>query len=174
MRRLSLLSILVVLAASSLVAQVYSAEQIEVAPPAPRVEAPSTTATPAELEKRGDELRSTKAYLDAIDYYQSALAKAPGNAVVLNKMGIVEMHLQRYRDSMRDFRKSIKADRTYADAYNNLGVIYYLQKNYKKAIGEYQKALQVRPDSAPYYGNLGAAYFARKEPDKAMAAYLQA
>ncbi len=176
MRPLTLFPVLlVVLAAWNLTAQVSSAEQIEVAPPAPRVEAPSPTATAAELEKRGDELRAVKANLDALDYFQSALKKQPANpAVLLNKIGIVEMNMQRYRDSIRDFKKSIKADRTYADSYNNLGVTYYLQKDYKKAINLYEKALEVKPDSAAFYGNLGAAYFARKQPDKAMAAYLKA
>jgi len=41
----------------------------------------------AELDKRGDELRATKAYLDAIDYYQAALNKEPQNAVIQNKDG---------------------------------------------------------------------------------------
>jgi len=176
MCRLSLFSILPVflLAAISLSAHRGAAEQVEVAPPAPRVEAPPPNATAAELEERGDELRSTKAYLDALDYYRAALAKKPGSAPVMNKIGIVEMNLHRLREAARDFKKSMRADRSYADAVNNLGVVYYLQKDYGKAIKEYTKALQLRPDSAAYYGNLGAAYFAKKEPEKAMVAYIQA
>jgi tetratricopeptide (TPR) repeat protein len=176
MRRLSLLLVLTIafLFTPTLKAQVYSAEQIEVAPPAPRVEAPAPKASVAELDKRGDELRAAKAYLDAIDYYQAALNKDPRNAMIQNKVGIAYMQLQRYAMASKCFRNSIRMDSAYSDARNNLGVIYYLQKSYGRAVKEYEVALKLRPDSAAYYGNLGAAYFAKKEPDKAMVAYVHA
>src|SRR5882724_6356791 len=105
MRRLSLFCILpLVLFTLGLQAQIYSAEQVEVAPPAPRAEAPAENASVAELDKRGDELRATKAYLDAIDYYQAALNKEPQNAVIQNKMGIAYMQLQRYPIAGKCFR----------------------------------------------------------------------
>jgi len=174
MRRLSLLCFLPLLASAAIQAQLYSAEQIEVAPPAPRVEAPSETATVAELEKRGDELRAVKDYLDAIDYFQAALNKDPHNAVITNKMGLSHLALQRYPLAGKCFRTATRLDRNYAEAYNNLGAIYYFQKNYGKAIKQYETALKLRPDSATFYGNMGAAYFAKKEPEKAMIAYIRA
>src|SRR5689334_11406965 len=120
MRRLSLLcSLPLIVSTVAIHAQVYSAEQIEVAPPAPRVEAPSETATVAQLDKRGDELRAVKDYLDAIDYYQAALNKDPRNAVVQNKMGIAYLQLQRLPTAMKCFRNAIRIDKNYADAHNN-------------------------------------------------------
>jgi tetratricopeptide (TPR) repeat protein len=174
MRRLSLLCSLLLIASAAVQAQLYSAEQIEVAPPAPRVEAPSETATVAELEKRGDELRAVKDYLDAIDYFQAALNKDPHNAVIANKMGLSHLALQRYAFAGKCFRNATRMDRNYAEAYNNLGAIYYFEKNYGKAIKQYETALKLRPDSATFYGNMGAAYFAKKEPEKAMIAYIRA
>jgi tetratricopeptide (TPR) repeat protein len=175
MRRLSLQgSLLLILSATILQAQVYSAEQVEVAPPAPRVDAPSSTATVAELEKRGDELRAVKDYLDAIDYFQSALNKDPHNAVVANKLGLSYLAIQRYVQAGKCFRNAAHLDRNYAEAYNNLGAIYYFQKSYGKAIHQYETAIKLRPDSATFYGNMGAAYFAKKEPENAMVAYIHA
>jgi tetratricopeptide (TPR) repeat protein len=175
MRRISVSCGLALLFSTSILcAQARYAEQIEVAPPMPRVEAPSAAASAEELERQGDDLRGSKAYLDALDYYQAALRKEPRRAAILNKMGIVEMHLQRYSNATKSFRSAIKLDRTYSDAFNNLGVIYYLQKNYGKAIGQYERAVKIRPDSAAYYGNIGAAYFAKKDPEKAMTAYIHA
>src|SRR4051812_44269483 len=175
MRRLSLFcSLALVLSTIAVHAQVYSAEQIEVAPPALRVDAPPDNATVAELDRRGDELRAIKDYLDAIDYYQAALNKDPHNAIVQNKMGIAYLQLQRLVTAGKCFRNSIRMDRNYADAHNNLGAVFYSQKNYGKALHEYEIAIKLRPDSAAFYGNMGAAYFAKKEPDKAMAAYLHA
>ncbi len=163
-----------ILSTVALRAQVYSAEQIEVAPPAPRVEAPAQNASVAELDRRGDELRATKNYLDALDYYQAALNKDPRNAVLENKMGIAYLQLQRLNLATRCFKNSIRKNRNYADAYNNLGAVYYSLKSYGKAIHQYEIALKLHPDTAAYYGNLGAAYFAKKEPEQAMIAYIRA
>jgi tetratricopeptide (TPR) repeat protein len=174
MRRLSLLCSLLILSAVVLQAQLYSAEQVEVAPPAPRVDAPSPTATVADLEKRGDELRAVKDYLDAIDYFQAALNKEPRNAVVANKLGLSYLAIQKYVLAGKCFRNASRIDRNYAEAYNNLGAIYYFQKSYGKAINQYEAAIKLRPDSATFYGNMGAAYFAKKEPEKAMIAYIHA
>jgi tetratricopeptide (TPR) repeat protein len=174
MRRLSLLCSLLFLSTVVLRAQVYSAEQIEVAPPAPRVDAPSPTATAAELEKRGDELRSVKDYLDAIDYFQAALNKEPHSAVIENKLGLSYLAIQRYALAGKCFRNAIRNDRNLPEAYNNLGAIYYFQKNYGKAIRQYETAIKLRPDTATFYGNMGAAYFAKKDHENAMIAYIHA
>jgi tetratricopeptide (TPR) repeat protein len=175
MRRLSLLYTLpLILSAFTAQAQLYSAEQVEVAPPAPRVDAPSPTATVAELEKRGDELRAVKDYLDAIDYFQAAMNKDPHNAVVMNKMGLSYLAIQRYVVAGKCFRNATRLDRNFAEAYNNMGAIHYFQKSYGKAIHEYETALKLRPETATFYGNMGAAFFAKKEPDQAMAAYIRA
>ena len=175
MRRLYLLcSLPLIFSAVVLQAQLYSAEQIEVAPPAPRVDAPSPTATVADLEKRGDELRAIKDYLDAIDYFQAALNKDPRNAVIENKLGLSYLAMQKYALAGKCFRNATRMDRNYAEAYNNLGAIYYFQKSYAKAIRQYETAIKLRPESATFYGNMGAAYFAKKQPEQAMIAYIHA
>lgn len=145
---------------------------VQVGPPPLRRAAPPTKeATAEELEKRGDELRASKFYLDAIDYFQAALTKKPDNALLLNKLGITELLLQHYPEAKKYFERSIKADRNYPDAYNNLGVIHYIRKKYSGAIKQYNKAIALRDDSASFYSNLGAAYFSKKQFEKAIDAY---
>ena len=123
MRRLSLLCSLPLVFSAAIQSQIYSAEQVEVAPPALRVEAPPANATAAQLERRGDELRALKNYLDAIDYYAAALAKHPNNAVIENKMGMAYLGLQRLPMAKKCFNSSIRMDRNYSEAYNNLGAV---------------------------------------------------
>jgi len=155
--------------------QAHSSEQVQVTPPpARRAEPPSSNASVAELEQRGDNLRSEKFYLDALDYYRTALAKEPNNAPLHNKIGITELQMGRFAEASKDFEHAIKNDRQFADAHNNLGVIYYLQKKYRKAVREYEAAIKLRQDSGSFYSNLGAAYFSRKEFEKATVAYNQA
>ena len=156
-------------------AQMHFADQVQISPPAARnIEPPASDASPDQLEKQGDDLRARKLYLDAVDYYQAALAKKPNNAGLYNKKGIAELLMQRWPESKKSFERSIKADRSFADAYNNLGVIYYIGKKYGKAIDTYNKAIHLRDDAASYYSNLGAALFSKKEFEKSVIAYQRA
>ena len=45
-------------------------------PPVPPPLVSLTTGTPEELERQGDQLRAQKRYLDAVDYYDAAIAQA--------------------------------------------------------------------------------------------------
>ncbi|HEX4485202.1 MAG TPA: tetratricopeptide repeat protein [Terriglobales bacterium] len=176
MRRSSIFSVAAILLFSCLplLAQAPS-EQVQVEPPPQRHGAPpDDSATLAELEARGDQLRAEKAYLDALDYYESAIRKSPNNAKLYNKSGITKLLMQRMKDASKDFEKAIRYDKTFADAHNNLGVIYYETKKYPRAIKEYERAIKLRPDAASYFSNLGAAYFARNDIEKAVVAYNQA
>lgn len=149
-----------------------SSEQAQIAPPQMhRVEPPPPNETPAVLEKQGDVLRGQKLFLDALDYYQAALAKQPKNAPVHNKMGIVLLQMRRFHEAEKQFEKAIKDDKQYADAYNNLGVSYYALKKEGKAIKQYEKALKIREDVASYHNNLAAAYFTKKEFQRATEEY---
>jgi tetratricopeptide (TPR) repeat protein len=166
---------LVVSAVSTVQAQSSTSEQVQISPPTiRRAQPPAATASAEELEKRGDELRVEKAYLDALDYYRAALAQKPNNPVVYNKAGIAELLMQRFREAGKDFERAIHLDHQFADAVNNLGVIDYEAKKYGKAIKQYEKAIRSRPDSASFYSNMGAAYFGKKEFEKAGEAYAKA
>src|SRR5437868_6609851 len=89
-----------------------------------RAEPPSPNASADDLEQKGDELRSEKLYVDAIDYFRVALAKGE-NARLHNKIGMVHLLLMRTDDARKEFSRAIKLDKNYAEAHNNLGVIYY-------------------------------------------------
>jgi tetratricopeptide (TPR) repeat protein len=155
--------------------QAQSNEQVEVGPPPlHRVEPPPPGATPAQLEKKGDDLRVQKNFLDAVDYYMAALKGDAANASLFNKIGICQLMTQRYKEAKKSFERAIKADRKHADAYNNLGVIFYQAKSYGAAIRNYEKAIALRDDAASYYSNLGAAYFGKKQFEKAVKNYTKA
>lgn len=168
------LSFLVLLSPVVARGQLSELDQIQIAPPMSQVQPPSKDASAAELETRGDELRAEKAYLDSLDYFHAAMAKSPDNVQVLNKIGIVELMLQRYRDAAKNFEKALKKDRKFAEAYNNLGVVQYERKKYAAAIKQYKKAIELSPEAASFYSNLGAAHFARKDFERASEAYTQA
>lgn len=147
-------------------------EQVQVKPPLLRiVDPPAADATATDLEVRADQLRAEKLYLDALDYYHAAIAKHPNSAGVLNKVGITELMMQRYREAKKSFDLSIKCDHKFADAYNNRGVVYYEERKYGPAVKEYRHAIAIDGTSASFYSNLGAALFAKKEFEPAVTAY---
>ncbi len=171
----SLLICCILTATAASWAQVSHSDQVQVIPPLLRtIEPPSPAATAADLEKRGDELRMQKLYLDALDYFRAALNKQPNSAGLLNKIGITELMMQRYSEARKSFERSIRADRRFADAYNNLAVVYYEQKKYGTAVKHYRKAIAIDDTSAAFYSNLGAALFSKKEFRDAVVAYQQA
>jgi tetratricopeptide (TPR) repeat protein len=170
-----LLLLPLICALCALPAQAQNSEQVEVGPPPlHRVEPPSPGASAEELERRGDELRVEKNFLDAVDYYQTALKAEPHDASLFNKIGICQLMTQRYKEAKKSFERAVKADLKHADAYNNLGVIYYQAHSYGAAIRHYEKAISLRNDAASYYSNLGAAYFGKKQFEKAILTYSKA
>jgi tetratricopeptide (TPR) repeat protein len=168
----SLLTLCVCAFSSRSKAQLSNSEQVQVKPPLIRaIDPPALDATAADLEAQADQLRGQKLYLDALDYYRAAIAKTHVTAALLNKIGITELMMQRYRDAKKSFDQSIKSDRNFADAHNNLGVVFYEEQKYGGAVKEYRRAIAIDANSASFYNNLGAALFAKKEFEPAVLAY---
>jgi tetratricopeptide (TPR) repeat protein len=167
---LPLLAVVALLAAAP-----AAGAQLEPAPPPVHVvEPPPKGWTAEQLEQRADSLRAQKLYLDAVDYYRAALSKKPKDAVLFNKVGIVELMMQRLKDAEKSFHRALKADKKYAEAYNNLGAVYYFRKKYGKAVKQYRKAIKLYGESASFHSNLGTAYFSQKKYTQSIAEYSQA
>ena len=167
--------ILLLVSSTAALAQVSHSDQVQIAPPLVRaVEPPAPDATAADLEQEADRLRGDKLYLDALDYYHAALTKKANDACLLNKIGITELMMQRYKEARKSFERAVKSDHEYANAYNNLGVVLYENKKFGAAVKQYEKAIAKDSTSASFYSNLGAAYFSKREFDPAVAAYQHA
>src|ERR1700679_1597009 len=97
---LPLLAVCVLLISSTALAQVSRPEQVQISPPLIRaIDPPAPEATAAELEKEADNLRAGKLFLDALDYYHAALNRKGDQARLLNKVGITELLMQRYKEA---------------------------------------------------------------------------
>jgi tetratricopeptide (TPR) repeat protein len=167
--------VVLLISSTAALAQISHSEQVQISPPLVRaIDPPAPEATSADLELQGDRLRSNKLYLDALDYYHAALNKKGGDARLLNKIGITELMMQRYKEARKSFEHSIRSDRKFADAYNNLGVIFYEGRKYGAAVKQYEKAIQIDNSAASFFSNLGAAYFSKRSFEQAVAAYQHA
>ena len=148
----------------------FAVDQQQSAAPTPPPLVSLTEGTPQELERQGDQLRSQKRYLDAIDYYNAAIAKQP-TALLWNKKGIALLFIQHNKDAQKCFEQALRVDKNSAEALNNLGFVAQMQKRYNKAIKYYQKAMDIRPQSPTFHYNMGAAYFAKHDFAKATEEY---
>src|SRR3954464_13371146 len=145
------------------------------------------TGTPEELEKRGDELRDVKDYLQALDNYEASNRKKP-NAIVQHKIGMTYIAMGRLDKARAALKRATKMDKQYAEAVNNLGVVCYLismspDKNGRprrdggklnEAIGNYRKALTLKEDSASFHSNLATALMDKQKETEAMVEYHRA
>ena len=167
--------VVLLISSTAALAQISHSEQVQISPPLVRaIDPPAPDATAADLELQADRLRADKLYLDALDYYRAALNKKGSDARLLNKIGITELMMQRYKEARRSFERAIRSDHKYADAYNNLGVIFYESKKYGAAVKQYEKAIEIDNSSASFFNNLGAAYFSKRSFESAVAAYQHA
>lgn len=172
---LVLLSFALVLLPTLTPVQAQTLEQLEVGPPPQhRAEPPRSEATAKELEKQGDLLQGDKNYIDSIDYYQAAWAKDKQSAVLMNKIGMAQLQLHRYKEAKKSFEHAVKLDKKYANAYANLGVVLYLVASYGKSIRYYDKAIAIDPNEGVFFNNRAASLFAKKEFEKASADYAKA
>lgn len=152
------------------------AQQTAPPPPAPQQATSQMPAVPnpndsaEQLEERGDLLRAQKRYLDAIDFYNAAMAKHP-TALLWNKLGMSYLLMQRPVEATRCFDQAIKLDRHAAEGYNNRGYMEFTKKNYNKAIKYYQKALSIHPTDAVFHYNMATAYFAMHNYKRAAQEY---
>lgn len=168
MRRLFLL-VLCIVAVVLLAGSQWAASQEApppVAPPpeglqqrAPQIQLlPVETATAAELEEQGDNLRARNLHLDALDSYKAAIQKKP-TAVLYNKLGITYVLLRRPPDALAAINRAIKMQKSYADAWNNRASVYYMSNEFGRAIRDYKHAIKLNDQNASYHSNLGSAYF---------------
>ena len=167
--------IVLLVCSTAVFAQISHSEQVQITPPLMRsVDPPAPDATADALEQQADLLRAQKLFLDALDYYHAALAKKANDSRLLNKIGITELLIQRYKEARKSFERAIHYDHAFADAYNNLGVVYYEAKKYGAAVKQYEKAIGKDNTSASFFSNLGAAYFSKRDFERAVVAYQHA
>ncbi len=137
--------------------------------PAPGTTVPEPAKRELALEERADIFMARKAYADAVDYYNRALA-ATGriNPTLLNKLGIAHQQQLDYRRARKAYKEATKRDKTFAEPWNNLGTTYYLQDKPSKSLKYYRQAIKLNPKLASFHINLGTSYYRMKNVSQAI------
>jgi tetratricopeptide (TPR) repeat protein len=138
---------------------------------------PANTSTPQVTdpnEIKGDAAREHKNNEQAAVYYQAALRTSRQNALLYNKLGIVQLQLGQRSQARKSFAQALKRDPKLAPALNNLGAIALLDKKNKAAVGYFKQALAIDELNAHIHVNLAEAWIALGQIDHAMTEYARA
>jgi tetratricopeptide (TPR) repeat protein len=131
------------------------------------------TAAKAEEEK-GDLDRAHRRYEAALYHYSAAVRVNRQDAVLNNKLGIVELKLNEKKAARKYFTQALKYDPHNSSVLNNLGAVAYLDKKYKVAANYFKQALALDELSASTHLNLAEAWMGMSEIDRAMMEYTRA
>jgi tetratricopeptide (TPR) repeat protein len=130
--------------------------------------------TASAAEQKGDIARAHSDYQSAIGYYQRALRANGADALLYNKLGIVQLSLKEYGAARKSFQEAIKTDPHNANALNNLGALLCIQQKYKPALTDLRQALELDEANASYHVNMAEAWVGLNEIDRAMNEYARA
>jgi len=111
---------------------------------------------------------------EAEDIYCKILEKNPGNADVLNLMGILVQQGKRPDEAENFIGKAIAENSLVPSYHNNLGIVLQGQGKLDNAIQCYQEALDLEPHFTEAHINLGIALQIQGNLDEAIKQYQRA
>jgi Tfp pilus assembly protein PilF len=103
---------------------------------------------------------SNQSIVDAPIKVTPILAKSSSdNPEAMYQTGRYYQGQKRYDLAEDAYRKTLAANRNFAEAFNGLGVIYSMQMKYDEAIEAFQSAIRLNPKSPHILNNLGYVYY---------------
>lgn len=112
-------------------------------------------------------LENGEDWQDAEEAFRQALKTDADNGYILNNLGLVLYHQDRYADAIRQFELAVRQDELNANRHANLGKAYMAMRQYAKAESSFKKALKLSPNEMEYKDLLGEA-MEKKLAHKAM------
>ena len=134
----------------------------------------STASHMQSLRDRGLTYYKSGKYQKALEDFDSALARDPGNAEIYRVRGDTNLRLKNPDRALADYSKSLELNPKDAVAYNNRGLVYHELNELDKALEEYSHALAINPGMAIFYENRAIIFLAKGMNDKAAEDYSQA
>lgn len=104
---------------------------------------------------------------DAEEAFRQALKTEPENGFILNNLGLVLYHQDKFADAIRNFEAAVRQDELNASRHSNLGMGYMAIRQYAKAESSFKKALKLAPNEMEYKDLLSEA-IDKKQAHKTM------
>lgn len=112
-------------------------------------------------------LENGDSWQDAEEAFRQALKIEPDNGFILNNLGLVLYHQDKYADAIRHFEAAVRQDDLNAARHANLGMGYMAIRQYAKAESSFKKALKLAPNELEYKDLLSEA-IEKKQAHKTM------
>ncbi|MCD6079336.1 MAG: FlbA protein-like protein [Ramlibacter sp.] len=103
--------------------------------------------------------------------YREVLRIAPGHALALSNLGMLNHQLGRYEEAIAHYERSLALDPDAAETEMNLGVALYELKRYEEARARHERALALRPGSVDVEVNLANALLELGRHEQALDLY---
>lgn len=141
---------------------------------APEASTPEATEDAEIYRERGNAHFMQRAYKQAIEAYNRAIALNPQDAVAYNNRGLSYAQLKGFDRAIESYTRAIEIHPRYASAYKNRAWIYAQQRNYQQALADYSRALEINPQDAKAYNDRGNIHIQLEAYDQAIADYTEA
>ena len=129
--------------------------------PTPTSALQPAVASPTPVEghfAQGVRYRTQGDIANAMEQFEKATARNPGDIAAHLNLGIVYGEAGRYDDALKEFARVIELDPARAAAYFNRGVVLMKQRNQTEAISAFEKALSLGERTAALHYNLAVCY----------------
>lgn len=125
-------------------------------------------------EENGDHARAQKDLARARSFYLDALRIKRSDAILYNKLGIIELQLKEFGQAQKHLQQAMKYDPQNIVILNNNGVVLCLKKHYAEALVPLKQALALEESYASAHLNLAEAWSGLGYMDRAMTEYSRA
>ncbi len=110
----------------------------------------------------------------AIEAFDLAVRRDPGNAMAHNALGMAYVCAQMYALAAKSFSMAIQLNPAMANAYLNRGQVFLLNAQYELALQDFDWAVEQDPTDAVSHWHRGKALFGLRRYEDAQAAYSNA
>ena len=133
---------------------------------------PGTSSSLEQLLARAIELHQRNNFQQAGELYRRILQVQPGNAYVLNLLGVLtSQHEVDHEESVKLIKSAINIDPDVPDYHNNLGLALLQAGKVKEAAQAFEKATRLNPAFLPAWLNLGNTRVLLKDAEGAIQAF---
>ena len=115
----------------------------------------------------GDRLLARGMLPGAYWEYQRAKEASPGSALLLNKLGRVQLQLNRHEEALNSFRAALKIDPDYGAAHVNLGNLYFRMGDLRLAKEALLEAVAINPFDPSVHALLGKIFKSLGDEERA-------
>lgn len=119
--------------------------------------------TPEDIRCFAQSLFEIKRYDVALKKCNEALLKHPADYEAWDLKGRICFHLNRERDALTAFEKSIEIKHDYWSPWNNKGMVFRKIGKVKDAIDCFRKAISLRPTYREAWNNLGVCAYQQED-----------